>query len=358
MATRFLSRARMDPKKAVKLMRETHEWRKAYFKDGPIKDDDVMEDMKHGIVYFIGRDSALRPAIVVRAKRIPQQWYKEKRIDKFIRILIFCMEYFARYMVVPGRVENLNVIVDLQGLGISQVPIGALAEVYSVLSHHYIGRVHKFYACNVSYLLNTIAGLAKGLLTDRQKQKLNVLDDVRDLRKDFALHQLECDMGGTRPIVADFFPFPVGPGPFDAGFAGGPDRDAPQGAHEALTANGVLGRLWHPRLSAHENARLEYGPRAAAVFERCGFPVPAEARFEQGGEQGCGHAEAVARASSGASTEAGTPFDDTPLSLDEAMPSPMAGFGEDQDLAVDVGEVERVEVAKPMWGGGFVCCHN
>mmetsp|Transcript_110015 Transcript_110015/g.350392 ORF Transcript_110015/g.350392 Transcript_110015/m.350392 type:complete len:604 (+) Transcript_110015:90-1901(+) len=280
MATRFLSRARMDPRKAVKLMQETHDWRKDFFKDGPIPAESVNEDMAHGIVYFIGRDFALRPAIVIRANRIPQQWYKEKRIDKFIRMLIFCMEYFLRYMVVPGRVENLNVIVDLASLGISQVPLSALGEVYKVMSHHYIGRVYKFFVCNISLGLSTIAGMAKGFLTDRQKQKLNMLDDPTELRKEFALNQLETDLGGTRPKVTKFFPFPLAAGPFTAGYAGPSLTDSCPNGHELLSLSGAIGRLWDPKLTAEQNRRLEYTGHAAEILERCGLPVPPEARLD------------------------------------------------------------------------------
>lgn len=47
----------------------TQEWRKNYFRGGPITDSSVFEDMKHGIVYFTGRDRDLRPAMVVRGRR-------------------------------------------------------------------------------------------------------------------------------------------------------------------------------------------------------------------------------------------------------------------------------------------------
>lgn len=282
MSTRFLSRARMDPKKAVKLMKETHQWRLTYFQaNGPLTDAALKEDFSHGIVYFIGRDSALRPAIVIRAHRIPQLWYKEGCIDKFIKILIYCMEYFLRYMVVPGKVENLNVIVDLAGLGVYQVPLTPLKEVYSVMSHHYIGRVFKFYVCNASRGLYTIAGVAKSILTDRQKQKLNMIEDPKELRQDFALHQLEKDLGGSREIVNQFYPFPLVPGPFAAGYAGGPNRDAVPDVHDALTANGAQGRLWDPKHSEEENTRLDYGSKAADVLRKCGLPVPPELQLER-----------------------------------------------------------------------------
>mmetsp|Transcript_66648 Transcript_66648/g.174734 ORF Transcript_66648/g.174734 Transcript_66648/m.174734 type:complete len:558 (+) Transcript_66648:126-1799(+) len=276
MATRFLSRSRMDPKKALKLMKATQEWRNAFFKDGPVSDDSVVEDMRHGIVYFTGRDHALRPAIVIRAIRIPQQWYKEKRIDKFIRVLIFCMEYFLRYMVIPGKVENLSVIVDLKGLSLSQVPLGALREVYNIMSHHYIGRVFRFYVCNMSSTLGAIAGMAKAILTDRQKQKLMMLDDVSELRKDFALHQLEKDLGGSREPFETFFPFHVVSGPFEAGYDGEPDTSGVPDAHKVLTALGSIGRLWEAKKTEDENTKLDYSAEAADVLLRCGLAVPPE----------------------------------------------------------------------------------
>jgi len=311
MATRFLSRARMDPKKALKLMKDTQDWRSTYFKDGPISDQSLMQDLQHGIVYFTGRDFCLRPAIVIRAARIPQQWYKEKRIDKFIRMLIFCMEYFLRYMVVPGRVENLSVIADLGSLGLSQVPLGALGEVYKVLGHHYIGRVFKFYAVNVSSALSAIAGMAKGFLTDRQKQKLNILDDITELRKEFAQTQLEKDLGGCRPPVQKFFPFPLQPGPYTPGYTGELDETAVTNVHEALSFGGAIGRLWDPKLSAEENARLEYTAKAADIFERCGLPVPPEARLER---------EGPALASAGSRSAEGLPVESSSGLLAEPVP--------------------------------------
>lgn len=281
MATRFLSRARMDARKALKLMQATQAWRENYFKGGPVTDEAVREDMQHGVVYFVGRDVALRPALVIRASRIPKQWYKEKRTDRLIRLLIFCMEYLLRFMLVPGRVENLSVIVDLTGLGLSQVPISALTEVYKVMSHHYIGRVYKFYVCNASPTLFAIAGMAKSILTDRQRQKLNILDNVSELRKDFVPDQLEKDLGGTREVVKRFLPFPLEHGPFklQSGVDKVPTAAAVSGVHAVLSDEGAAGRLWDPKQTYEENTRLDYAPGAAAILHRCGRPLPWEFRL-------------------------------------------------------------------------------
>jgi len=276
MATRFLSRSRGDVKKALKLMQATQDWREKYFKAGPITDEAVKEDMRHGIVYFCGRDRCLRPTVVVRGNRIPHQWYKEKRVDKLIRVLVFCTEYFLRYMVVPGKVENLNVVVDLKGLGISQVPVTALGEVYSVMSHHYIGRVFKFYVANMPYTLRALSPVATAMMSDRQKQKLNFLDNFSKLTQEFAPHQLEKDLGGSQPIFTEFFPFPLQAGPFGPDATGGPDGTAVPYVHKVLTAAGARGVLWDPTRSAEDNVALKYTADAAGILTQCGLEVPAE----------------------------------------------------------------------------------
>lgn len=277
MAGRFLSRARGDASKAIKLMEATQEWRLDYFQGGPVVDTELLEDLAHGIVYFSGRDKSLRPVIVVRATRIPSQWYKERRVDKLIRVLIFCMEYLIRYMLVPGAIENLSVIVDLKGLGITQVPISALSEVYKVMSHHYIGRVFKFYACNLSGTLSTIAGMVKGLLTDRQKQKLNILDSVSELLKDYNANQLEEDLGGSRPVLTSFYPFPIQAGPYTDTPAGEGKASIP-GAHVVLSEKGARGALWDLEKTPQENTALIYSAEAFNFFTTNELLVPDECR--------------------------------------------------------------------------------
>eukprot|EP00928_Gymnodinium_smaydae_P070177 TRINITY_DN54088_c0_g1_i1.p1 TRINITY_DN54088_c0_g1~~TRINITY_DN54088_c0_g1_i1.p1 ORF type:complete len:509 (-),score=107.86 TRINITY_DN54088_c0_g1_i1:258-1784(-) len=274
-ATRYLSRARGDVKKALSLMCDTQAWRSSFFGNGAISSNQVMGDLNLGIVYFVGRDKDLRPTLVCRANRIPQEWYKNKETDRLIRIIIFCMEYMARYMLVPGKVEGNNLIVDLKDLSASQVPIKELAKLYSVMSHHYMGRVFKFYVMNLSTMLSMIASAAKSLLTDRQKQKLNFLNSPSELAKDFALHQLEQDHGGTRPALTSFFPFPMAPGPFEAGYSKGPHEKSVERVDKLLTAANCRGKLWDPRKSREDNTRIEWPVDGVEIFERCGLEVPA-----------------------------------------------------------------------------------
>jgi len=100
------------------------------------------------------------------------------------------------------------------------------------------------------------------------------VDDAKEVLVDFALHQVEKDLGGMRPAVTEFFPFPLLAGPFEAGCAMGVNRDAIPNVHLAFTSVGMMGRCWNPALSREDNAALEYTGLAEDIFVRCGVPVP------------------------------------------------------------------------------------
>jgi hypothetical protein len=343
MASRFLSRARGDPQQAIKLMLATQSWRLEFFKEGPVADADILEDLKHGIVYFAGRDFALRPTIMVRANRIPQQWYKEKRIDKLIKVLIFCMEYMLRYMVCPGRIENNCLIVDLKGLSFWQVPISALKEVYNVMSKHYIGRVFKFYICNMSSGLSTIASVAKAILTDRQQQKLNFIDDLKVLRQDFAAHQLEEDLGGTRPVIKTFYPFPMQGGPYEAGASSGPSEDAIPDACKMITRAGAEGRLWDSTKTPEENSKMVYMSEAYEWFKENKLDIPADCQRQRDAEEDAAKAAEEAAKAKAEALANGEEIIDAQDEIEEPEEE------EEEDMII-----LEPEVIKP--NGLFCCC--
>lgn len=273
-ATRYLSHARGDHKKALKMMEATQEWRQSYFGEGPLRDTDLLEDLRLGLVYFTGRDKALRPILVFRASRIPAAWHRERRFDKLIKVLVFSMEYCLRYMTVPGRIESINVLVDLRDLSISQIPLGALREVHKNMGTHFVGRVFRFYIVNMPRVLSAIAPVAKKILSDRQQQKLVFVTRTQELQREMALWQIEEDLGGTRPAIEEFFPFPLLPGPFGPETRGPELTQAVSNAHAAFAPEGWRGRLWDPSKTRWENCRQLYSDEAPEIFKRCGLQVP------------------------------------------------------------------------------------
>lgn len=275
-ATRYLSHARGDYRKALKLMEATQEWRLSFFSQ-PLTDTMLAEDLKHGIMYYSGRDKALRPLLTFRASRIPAAWHRERSYGRVIRLCCFCIEYFLRYMVVPGRIESFCVMIDLKDVSLTQIPVGVLREVHRSMGAHYVGRVSRFYICNMPWLLSSLLPIAKKVLTDRQRQKLVFVNRIQEIEEDISLRQIEEDLGGMRPMLQDFFPFAMLPGPFSDGNETDTSKEPVPRVHEVLTAAGSRGRLWNLRAKSEDNRRLEFSARAADIFRRCNLPVPLNA---------------------------------------------------------------------------------
>jgi len=254
-------------------MQATNAWRMNFFRI-PLSERMLAEELRHGIAYWCGRDSELRPLLVFRANRIPKAWHKLANYDNVVRIVIFCLEYFLRYMTVPGVVEAFSIIVDLADLGIGQIPVQALKEMHKEMGNHYTVRVLRMYICNMSFFLRGVFTIAKSILSDRQNQKICVINSLPELLRDFALHQLEKDFGGTKENIQVSFPFDLSPGPFTAGYAGGPNKNAVTHVHRAFDLDALCGRLWDPDLSLEENTRQRYTSEAPSIFRQCNIPVP------------------------------------------------------------------------------------
>merc|ERR1712241_1544657 len=108
------------------------------------------------------------------------------------------------------------------------------------MANHYVNRVFRFYMIHMPWTLSTVANMATRILTERQKQKMQVIKDAAELRSEFALHQLELDLGGSRAMDTTFFPFPLCPGPFQAGCDAGPRSNAVPDLHRSFTAASLL----------------------------------------------------------------------------------------------------------------------
>merc|ERR1719183_1719615 len=126
----------------------------------------------------------------------------------------------------------------------------------------------------MNWFLSALSKLVQATMTDRQVEKIRFIKDFSVLHQDFALHQLESDLGGSRPPVNSFFPFPLCPGPFDRGCCTGPNLNAAQGVHGVLTEEGARGRLWDPAETAEDNVAMEYSDASPAIFRRCNLPMP------------------------------------------------------------------------------------
>jgi len=105
-----------------------------------------------------------------------------------------------------------------------------------------------------------------------------------------SLHQLEEDLGGTRPKITTFLPFPLLPGPFEGGSTAGARKDAVPNCHKVFTEGGFRGRVWDESKTKEKNLEYEYTDAAEDIFNACGLKIPANCpvKAKEVGEAGNG----------------------------------------------------------------------
>ena len=95
--------------------------------------------LENGFIRIGGRDKNLRPYVIVTvtiAQKDKVSFFDKNIDDPYnfhlqtikdaegqVSNLLYILEYMRKYMMVPGKVENTVVLVDLKGLSIYDVPV-------------------------------------------------------------------------------------------------------------------------------------------------------------------------------------------------------------------------------------------
>lgn len=284
--------------KSIAHVKEVMAWRAQYIPQLSDEDPVIMGDLERGVMYWAARDSALRPLLIIRLKRLP----KNVSSERFKKLTVFCFEWAMRYLFVPGKVETCSVVFDVRGVSVHNFPMSALSDMTNTLTRQYPFRLDRMFIINDSLFIQTVWQIAKQFLTEVQQQKMNFLRSGYDkeLLKLYAPHHLEKEFGGTRDEIKQFYPFPLVQGPFTPGEQTGPNQSAIPNCHRAVSQNTIRGKYW-----LDDEPPLVWGPEAPKVFAACGLPKPEHyERTEEERKAEDARAKAIARANVAAKAEA------------------------------------------------------
>merc|ERR1719487_161989 len=119
---RLLQHSKGNIKKAIKQMECNLVARQKYLVDDRCSATvaTLQHDLQKGVLYMHGRDEKLRPCLVIRASRIDKECFDDP--PRLCRVAVFILETILRYGMVPGKVENWGVIIDLENAGEHGVP--------------------------------------------------------------------------------------------------------------------------------------------------------------------------------------------------------------------------------------------
>jgi hypothetical protein len=178
----------------------------------PIPESEVLDDMRKGFVYWHGRDRSCRPCLVISLGRMKEFKHDKERA---VRLVMFTLEYGLRYAMVPGRVENWVVLIDL--FNISSVvsvstmfsTIGTIKAISETLESVYCGRMVWLKIFNMpGFLRKPVASV----IPAEKAKKVGVVhpaETQKTMRELMEPHQLEARFGGTAPDCSpeEVYPF-------------------------------------------------------------------------------------------------------------------------------------------------------
>jgi hypothetical protein len=279
---RYIAHGRFNVDAAQKAILLSMEWRKTFFAK-PIRDTEVMEVLRTGCMYIGGRDSGMRPMIVLHIEKLPHTL----PIDSVVRAFIFIQEYAIHYLYVPGIVETNVSVLDLGniGFGTAYNLVGAVKSTLKTMQNHYVQRVYRAVCVNAPGWVSGLWSGIKPILSARQQAKTFILSsgDYSMLQEMFAPHQLQKRYGGSREEITTFYPFPLLPGPYDVKSTASDPKAVPN-CHGVLGEQTRKGVVWE---STGPRTPQRFAAGSWAVFREAGLPVPPAEQFEDGiGEDG------------------------------------------------------------------------
>lgn len=210
-ALRILQQCKFDVEASATMLREQVEFAKLHA--SPSLLPSIMEDLASGFIYWHGRDRHCRPCLFIRLERC-EAFVNDS--DRAQELVSFVLEYAVRYALVPGRVENWVIVLDLENAlslvsSPFQVPgvISTAMGLADVLENRFCGRMGWIKLVNMpgGFMLNR---LVNGAIPEEKKDCVSCPDDVAaELAEHFEPHQLEMRYGGTAPDVepGSVFPF-------------------------------------------------------------------------------------------------------------------------------------------------------
>ena len=166
--------------KAYNRMIEYIKWHDNFFPLNFTPTDKALDILNSGFCYCYGRDHEYRPIIIC------QPYILQKRIKEFIpedllRASIFLCEFIKNNMLIPGQVENWNMIVNLKDTSLLSIP-DPIKKVIAALSNNFIAKLYKSYIINMSFILRILFKLMCSLLEEITVRKIVVIDGKEDKR--------------------------------------------------------------------------------------------------------------------------------------------------------------------------------
>ena len=103
----------------------------------PIKiSDPIIKLLQDGVIYVYGRDKCFRPLVYVDAGKF-DAIKKQFSADDVVDLSIMIFEFLESFMYVPGRIENMILIIDCSNINVFTAPYAMLKSLMTTTQSQY-----------------------------------------------------------------------------------------------------------------------------------------------------------------------------------------------------------------------------
>ncbi|GFE55801.1 CRAL TRIO domain-containing, putative [Babesia ovis] len=189
---------------ALEDMKENLQWRKTTL---PIQRHEVEGVISRGIIYVHGRDRCMRPVVVLQLSNVGKTPH-----DAVLRCIFFMLEVTIHRLMVPGRVEQWKVIVDMNGTNLLGMQVSLIKQIARALTVNYRGRLSQMFLINAPYIISGLWGIVKNVLPEVTQEKIQISSgkNTKKLLENMDPSQLEKKFGGKAANVT-VYDIPVMP---------------------------------------------------------------------------------------------------------------------------------------------------
>ncbi len=149
---RFIQSSHNDYRKTIEFILDHLKWKENTF---PISiNDNIRKILNSGFIYVHGRGYRFRPIIVLK----PNIYVENSSLydyEDWMNSITYLFDYLVKYCLIPGQVENWNIICDVRDSSVLFLPKD-LKQMIDTLTRNFAGRLHSMYIINVSFFVWTI----------------------------------------------------------------------------------------------------------------------------------------------------------------------------------------------------------
>jgi hypothetical protein len=103
-----------------------------------------------------------------------------KDFDASLKATCFVLEEMKKTVFIPGQVECWNLIYDLGGMGLSEIPTKILKNVLKKISLNYGGRLFKLWIVNAPSSISVSWKIVSAFLDDVTVNKVKIVKKNTD----------------------------------------------------------------------------------------------------------------------------------------------------------------------------------